>query len=101
NPSGHTVSNAQKRTIKNEGIQLSNAPNPFLGSTQINWRILNQYSHAQLVVTDVMGKTIYTQNITKPIGSIEFDATQLPAGIYYYSIQLDEQTRQTKMMVVL
>ena len=101
NPSGHTVSNAQKRTFKNEGIQLSNAPNPFLGSTQINWRILNQYSHAQLVVTDVMGKTIYTQNITKPIGSIEFDATQLPAGIYYYSIQLDEQTRQTKMMVVL
>ncbi|MCG9879320.1 MAG: T9SS type A sorting domain-containing protein [Bacteroidia bacterium] len=62
---------------------------------------MQTYQQARLIITDVMGKTIYTQNLTKPIGSIEFDATQLPAGIYYYSIQLDEQTRQTKMMLVL
>ncbi|MDP3927736.1 MAG: PKD domain-containing protein [Bacteroidota bacterium] len=101
NHSGHSVSNAKKHTIKNESIQLSNAPNPFLGSTQIHYQIRQAYQDAELIVTDVMGKSVYSQKIIKPIDAIQFNATQLPAGIYYYSILLDNNTTKTKMMIVL
>jgi hypothetical protein len=99
--STHQTSSSKISAIKNEGIQLSNTPNPFLGSTQINYQITQVYQKAQLIVTDVMGKTVYTQSINKPIDNIQFNATQLPAGIYYYSIVLDNNSVKTKMMVVL
>ncbi len=101
NPNTHQANSSKIRAIKNEGIQLSNTPNPFLGSTQINYQITQVYQKAQLIVTDVMGKTVYTQSINKPIDNIQFNATQLPAGIYYYSIVLDNNSVKTKMMVVL
>jgi hypothetical protein len=99
--STHQTSSSKISAIKNEGIQLSNAPNPFLGSTQIHYQIRQAYQDAELIVTDVMGKSVYSQKIVKPIDAIQFNATQLPAGIYYYSIVLDNNSVKTKMMVVL
>ena len=47
-------------------------------------------------------KVVTLVNKEKPIGthSIECDATNLPSGIYFYQLQIVEQT-YTKKMVLL
>jgi hypothetical protein len=47
------------------------------------------------------GRQSPRNKLRSQIDSIQFNATQLPAGIYCYSILLDNSTTKTKMMIVL
>jgi hypothetical protein len=86
-----------------ETFNLSqNYPNPFNPATVISWQIpVNNY--VTLKVYDLLGREVATLvNGEKPAGSyqVEFDATQLPSGTYFYTLQAGEFT-QTKKMVLL
>ena len=62
-----------------------------------------ELSFVTLNVYDVLGNEIITLvNEEKPIGAytIEFDATNLPSGIYFYQLQTPSFT-QTKKMILL
>jgi hypothetical protein len=79
-----------------------NYPNPFNPSTTIEYQI-PEISFVTLKVYDVLGNEIETLiNEEKPIGThtIEFDATNLPSGIYFYKLQIPNFT-QTKKMILL
>jgi outer membrane protein assembly factor BamB len=79
-----------------------NYPNPFNPSTRIKFQI-PELSFVTLKVYDVLGSEIVTLvNNEKPIGThiIEFNATNLPSGIYIYQLQTPNFT-QTKKMILL
>jgi len=79
-----------------------NYPNPFNPSTIIEYS-LPQYGYVTLKIYDILGREIATLiNEEKPIGSyeVEFDATGLTSGIYFYRIQTPNFT-QTKKMILL
>jgi len=67
-----------------------NFPNPFNPSTKIRYQIPG-LSFVTLKVYDVLGSEVVTLvNEEKPIGSyeVEFNATVLPSGIYFYKLQV-------------
>jgi len=88
---------------------LNNYPNPFNPITTINYQIPS-LSFVTIKVYDVLGNDVATLvNEEKLIGSyeVEFNATELPSGIYFYRLQAVPNGRQagsfveTKKMVLL
>lgn len=79
-----------------------NFPNPFNPSTKIRYQI-PKMSYVTLKVYDVLGNEIETLvNEEKPIGvyEVEFNATGLPSGIYFYKLIAGE-FNQTKKLILL
>ena len=79
-----------------------NYPNPFNPSTNIKYAIAGKQL-VLLKVYDVLGNEIATLvNEEKPTGTyeVEFNASYLSAGVYYYTIVTDNFV-QTKKMILL
>ena len=80
-----------------------NYPNPFNPSTKINYAV-NKPTLVSMIVYDILGKEIYVlvdgyQNAGEY--TIDFDATGLASGVYYYTLQVDNMVTKTKSMVFL
>jgi hypothetical protein len=101
-----------KVTSLNTGIQeqgpvaanelLQNRPNPFAGTTVINYQ-LNAPSRIRFEVYDIAGrKVLDLDEGTRPGGlhSLTMDGTGLKEGVYFYSMLINGQAIQTKKMVV-
>jgi len=81
---------------------FSNYPNPFNPSTSIQYSI-NSMQFVTLKVYDVLGKEVATLvNEEKPSGhyEINFNASNLASGIYYYQLRAGEFV-ETKKMTLL
>jgi Secretion system C-terminal sorting domain len=97
----------ESSNIPEELLLHQNYPNPFNPSTKIRYTILAvQTGHApyvQLKVYDVLGNEVATLvNEEKPAGEyeVEFNAKNLPSGIYFYQLRAGSFF-QTKKMILL
>ena len=89
-------------SVPTEYILNQNHPNPFNPSTTIKYEI-PELSFVTIKVYDVLGNEITTVvNEEKPIGNyeVEFDATGLTSGIYFYQLQAGSFV-ETKKMVLM
>ncbi|MDD8016824.1 MAG: T9SS type A sorting domain-containing protein [Bacteroidota bacterium] len=80
-----------------------NYPNPFNPSTKIKFTLANSAS-VSLKVYDVLGKevaTLATGNYTAGAYSVDFDAKNLAAGMYIYTLTTSNGFSQTKKMLLL
>jgi hypothetical protein len=86
----------------NRLVLHQNYPNPFNPSTTIKYSI-PELSFVTIKVYDVLGSEVVTLvSEEKPAGSyeIEFDATALPSGVYFYQLKADSFV-ETKKMVLM
>ena len=95
------VSNRQDLTAKNFHL-YQNYPNPFNPTTMINYQ-LPMISPVHLTVHDILGREIAILiDNQMPAGNhrVIWDATDKPAGIYYYTIQAGDYREVKKMILV-
>jgi len=81
---------------------FQNYPNPFNPTTAINF-LITKPGFVSLKVFDLLGNKITTlvnEKINAGKQSVEFDATGLTSGIYYYQLISDEFI-ETKKMILL
>ncbi|MCH7722724.1 MAG: T9SS type A sorting domain-containing protein, partial [Bacteroidetes bacterium] len=81
---------------------FQNYPNPFNPTTILKYQIL-ELSFITLTVYDVKGNEIATLvNKEKPAGSyaVEFNATGLPSGIYFYKLQAGNFVEIKKLVLM-
>jgi hypothetical protein len=79
-----------------------NYPNPFNPTTAIKYQI-PELSFVTLKIFSLLGEEIITlvnEKIEAGSYEVEFDATNLPSGIYFYKLQTPNFT-QTKKMILL
>lgn len=79
-----------------------NFPNPFNPETSISFSVTGT-KHAKLEVTDITGRTVATLvNEVLPAGiySAKLNASNLPSGIYFYSL-VSGTNRDIKKMTVI
>ncbi|MCB0750790.1 MAG: T9SS type A sorting domain-containing protein, partial [Ignavibacteriae bacterium] len=79
-----------------------NYPNPFNPSTVIEFSIPNN-SKVTLKVFDALGKEVINLiDEYKSAGkySVNFDASILASGIYYYRLEADEKFKSRKMVLL-
>ncbi len=79
-----------------------NYPNPFNPSTRISWQSPVS-SHQTLKVYDILGNEVATLvNEYKPAGSyeIEFNASKISSGVYFYKLQSGGFSKVKKMILM-
>ena len=84
-----------------ETSSLKNYPNPFSGATTFSYD-LKQTAAVRLEVFDVMGRSVGTVfSGTQPAGShsVEWQAQDMPAGLYFYTLEVNGAIANGKMML--
>jgi hypothetical protein len=100
------VNNNQQ--VANQYKLYQNYPNPFNPATKIGYNLLKN-SFVTLKLYDVLGRelrTIVSGNQTAGFKEIEFNASDLSSGIYFYTIEAAEQGsgnifKDTKKMILV
>ena len=86
-----------------DGYELKqNSPNPFNAGTRIDYTVFEP-GMVRLVVYDILGKEIavLVDEMQENNGySITFNAADLPSGIYFYSLSVNEFGEAKKMVLV-
>lgn len=83
-----------------ESKLYQNYPNPFNPDTQIRFD-LNQASNVEFTVFNSKGeliRTLFHGRKDRGIQSIQFDASNLNSGIYFYTLATDGKTETRKML---
>ncbi len=100
-----TSNNSIKNNRPSSFVLYQNYPNPFNPSTTIEYSVpyVETHSHAslQLKIYDVLGREVSTLvNETKSPGTykVEFEASGLASGIYYYTLATGNYSRTKKMV---
>ncbi|OGU59403.1 MAG: hypothetical protein A2V66_16185 [Ignavibacteria bacterium RBG_13_36_8] len=91
---------AEEATIKE--ISLGNFPNPFNPTTNISYSLAND-GFVSLKVFDVLGKEVASLvNEVKSAGqySVSFNGTDLPSGVYIYTLQTNGHVITRKMLLM-
>lgn len=80
-----------------------NYPNPFNPSTKITFSILNS-DFVTLKIYDILGREIQTlvnEFQKADTYSVNFDASKLSSGIYFYRLQVGDDFVETKKMLLM
>ena len=86
------------------GVKLGqNSPNPFSNATIIKYELQNSAS-VSVSIYDITGKKVAEQNEGNQNAgkhNINFNAQNLSAGVYYYSLTAGKNTTSVMKMVVI
>ncbi|GEM_PF-1932565 len=96
----------KEQTISKEAGEyfrlFENYPNPFNPTTKISYS-LSEASFITLKVYDILGREIVTLvNENKPAGKyeVDFDASELPSGVYIYTLRVNGFVQNKKMVLL-
>ncbi len=100
-----TTTVEQITEIPNDFKLFQNYPNPFNPTTTIAYVIPSgvEESKVKLIIYDILGNEIATLlNESKPAGTheIEFDASTLSSGVYYYQLIVGRHKEVKKMVLM-
>jgi len=95
--------------VEDEGTEIplsfrleQNYPNPFNPSTKISWQI-PVGNWQTLKIYDMLGNEVATLvDEYKPAGTyeIEWNASGLPSGVYFYQLQAGDFIETKKMLLL-
>jgi trimeric autotransporter adhesin len=97
-----TNSNSTTTNPEHMGAMLEqNIPNPATNSTRINYTLPQKYTTAQILFTDMTGRTLKQVNISGTgQGILDVDLAFMAAGIYHYSLVVDGRLIDTKKLLL-
>lgn len=88
--------------VTDKYILYQNYPNPFNPATKIKFQI-NDSKHTALNVYDMLGRKIVSLvngYMTKGIYEVEFNAEDLPSGIYFYRLVVNNFSETRKLILL-
>jgi tetratricopeptide (TPR) repeat protein len=102
NKESNESTNSDNSVIANDYTLNQNYPNPFNSSTMINYSIKDE-GLVKLIIYDILGREI--ASLVKEIKeagyhSVEFNASQLPSGVYIYTLQVNGFSASRKMLLL-
>ncbi|MBI9073464.1 MAG: M20/M25/M40 family metallo-hydrolase [Melioribacteraceae bacterium] len=79
-----------------------NYPNPFNPTTTISY-LVRERSNVNIEVYNIMGqkiKDLVNQEMKSGTYEVEFDATNLPSGVYFYNLIAKDYKQTNKMLLI-
>jgi hypothetical protein len=87
--------------LTSSGASLQqNTPNPFNQTTIIRYTLPQTGKLAQIVISNTAGKIVRQIPLSGGIDSITIEGGALSAGIYYYSLYVDNKLVDTKQLIL-
>lgn len=104
----NTLLNSSKNTLDIDGVNsqtkaklYQNTPNPFSNETQIKLFVPREVGQALIQVCTIDGKQLFVKEVEgRDETSITVSASDLPAGIYMYTLVVDNEIITSKRMVL-
>ena len=91
------------KEVSNNDVNLEqNIPNPFNGTTVINYSLKNNAKSVKFDVVDFSGRLVYSSvenDVKSGNHNISLDASKFAKGVYFYSINADGLKMSKKMIV--
>lgn len=87
-------------SARQEAILREATPNPARGFTWINYDLPLGTQHAQIIIRNLIGQIVLTENLQQGQSRSRIDTSNLNNGIYIYSLVVDNQTINSKRLVV-
>jgi len=84
---------------ENEVVKLSNSPNPFTHLTTLSFDPAPD--NAELKILNMKGQQVKTISVNENQSSLLWDATGLPAGVYYAQLTINNQVMAVRKMINL
>jgi len=85
---------------KDPGYIGQNIPNPFKNNTTIPYYV-PPGSTGSIFIVDMNGKLIEKFELDSDKNQLEISLKQYRSGVYFYSIKIDGQVKQTRQMVLV
>ena len=88
------------RAVIETDVETWATPNPFHSTTQIYFTCQNE--HVKLSIFDLQGheiKVLVNNKMQNGAHHVTFDGSELPAGNYFYRLQLESGVQKSKLMV--
>jgi len=101
-PTGTVGVSDNKQILPGDFVLEQNYPNPFNPSTKINYQI-KENGFVALKVFDSLGKEVATLlNKEQQAGnySVDFNASSLASGVYYYRLSVNNNSLVKKMILM-
>ncbi len=94
--------NTSSSNITLSGASLQqNIPNPYNQTTTIRYTLPQQFTSAQIIVTDITGRAVKQISVSgSGQGSLQINARTLSSGTYNYSLIVDGKFIDTKKMIL-
>ena len=92
----------EESTADNSIKLAQNMPNPFNGTSSISYE-LGVSGNVTFEVRDISGKQVLLRNEGKQAPGaykIQLDGSELNAGVYFYTLTVDNKRLQKKMVVL-
>jgi hypothetical protein len=93
---------SEESTIPKSYALYQNYPNPFNPSTTIEFDIPEK-TNVKLVVFDILGREVETlidKELEPGKYKLNFTATNLPSGVYFYTFRTPKFTKTNKMLLI-
>ena len=91
-----------KQELNPNIILYQNAPNPFSNNTHIEFEINKDYTKALIIIFDMQGTLLKSIPINQTgRGQITITGNEFSAGMYLYSLIVDNDEIDTKRMILL
>ena len=87
-------------TLSANGYLKQNVPNPAKNTTAISYYLPEITAAAQIRITDVGGSVLKVYNVSKGEGQVNVNSSELPAGIYNYTLYVNNKKIDTKQMIL-
>lgn len=88
---GKSMDSDKSESIRSDYELYQNRPNPFVGSTEIVWRMADE-AQARIIVQDAQGSVLailHNGSSIKGMHSVFWNAEGLSAGTYFYSLEVE------------
>jgi len=88
--------------VPTEYALYQNYPNPFNPSTTIEFDIPER-TNVKLVIYDILGREVETlidKELEPGKYKVNFNATNLPSGVYFYTLKTPKFTKTNKMLLI-
>ncbi len=74
-------------------------PNPVLGRAKVSYNLDNSGDN-YFELYNLLGSKVRQETLRGLEGEFEFDASELPSGVYYYALKSEGKIVETKKMVI-
>jgi hypothetical protein len=82
-------------------ILYQNAPNPFTSNTEISCYLPESTSQATLIIYNLQGIELKEFSFSQiGLNTIILNGSELPAGMYLYTLVVDNEIVDTKRMIL-
>jgi len=75
-------------------------PNPATANVSFSYTLPSAVSSATFVVRNLLGSEVKSFNLDEAQGKLNFSVTDLQAGVYFYSVVMNNSTMLTRKLVV-